>query len=210
MSLTESPRGINASTSTGSGSNGPVITEPTWISSTVIVDLFKVGGRCAGYLISVVPQLMRPCSNAVTPNVGVSPVRGRRGCHRLSGAICRGSWHPEIQPLSDAVKRRQWQAHSEIISLGNGGLYTATAPDGLRTAFHISARVQTGNKIEITAPELHVGQDVDVFVVAHPFEAPPRRSVLDFLDSLSSGPRSVPTSDEVEREFQEERDAWDC
>ena len=42
MSLTESPRGITASTSTGSGSSGPVITEPTWISSTVIGDLLKV------------------------------------------------------------------------------------------------------------------------------------------------------------------------
>jgi hypothetical protein len=75
----------------------------------------------------------------------------------------------------------------------------ATAPDGLRTAFHITARVQTGNKIEITAPELHVGQDVDVFLVSRPLQTASRRSVLDFLDSLPSGPRSAPTWDEVER-----------
>ncbi len=37
--LDRSPRGTTASTSTGSGNNGPVITEPTWISSTVIGDL---------------------------------------------------------------------------------------------------------------------------------------------------------------------------
>lgn len=40
-------------------------------------------------------------------------------------------------------------------------------------------------------------------------EVPPRRSVLDFLDALPPGPRSAPTWDEIERRFQEERDAWD-
>ena len=40
-------------------------------------------------------------------------------------------------------------------------------------------------------------------------EAPPRRSVLEFLDALPPGPRSAPTWEEIERQFQEERDAWD-
>ena len=40
-------------------------------------------------------------------------------------------------------------------------------------------------------------------------ELPPRRSVLEFLDALPPGPRSPPTWDEIERRFQEERDAWD-
>ena len=40
-------------------------------------------------------------------------------------------------------------------------------------------------------------------------EFPPRRSVLEFLDALPPGPRSAPTWDEIERRFQEERDAWD-
>jgi hypothetical protein len=85
----------------------------------------------------------------------------------------------------------------------------ASASDGLRTALHITARVQSGNKIEITAPELKEGQDVDVFLVPRPSEPPPRRSVLEFLDSLPPGPRSAPTWDEIEGQFQEERDAWD-
>jgi hypothetical protein len=85
----------------------------------------------------------------------------------------------------------------------------STATDGLRTALHITARVQSGNKIEISAPELHEGQDVDVFLIPRPSETPPRPSVLEFLDSLPPGPRSAPTRDEVERRFQEERDAWD-
>ena len=85
----------------------------------------------------------------------------------------------------------------------------AMATDGLRTALHTTARVQSGNKIEISAPELKEGQDVDVFLIPRPSESPPRRSVLDFLDSLPAGPRSAPTWEEVERRFQEERDAWD-
>ena len=67
----------------------------------------------------------------------------------------------------------------------------ATASDGLRTALHTTARVQSGNKIEITAPELKEGQDVDVFLIPRPSVSGPRRSVLEFLDSLPPGPRSA-------------------
>jgi hypothetical protein len=85
----------------------------------------------------------------------------------------------------------------------------ASAADGLRTALHVTARVQAGNKIEITAFELEEGQDVDIFVIPRPQDAQPRRSVLEFLDSLPSGPRSAPTWDELEQQFKAERDAWD-
>jgi len=85
----------------------------------------------------------------------------------------------------------------------------ATAADGLRMALHATARVQPGNKIEITAPELKEGQDVDVFLIARPSQSHPGRSVLEFLDSLPPGPRSAPTWDEIEGRIQEERNAWD-
>ena len=85
----------------------------------------------------------------------------------------------------------------------------ATTHDGLRTALHTTARVRSGNKIEITAPGLTEGQDVDVFLVPRPSTVQPQRSVLEFLDSLPSGPRSAPTWDVIERQFQEERDVWD-
>src|SRR5271157_5928484 len=78
----------------------------------------------------------------------------------------------------------------------------ATATDGLQNALHITARVQSGNKIEISAPGLQEGQDVDVYLVPRPSETPSRRSVLEFLDSLPSGPRSAPTWDEVDRRSQ--------
>ena len=85
----------------------------------------------------------------------------------------------------------------------------AIATDGPRDALHITARVQSGSKIEISAPGLEEGQEVDVYLVPRPSEAPSRPSLLEFLDSLPSGPRSAATWDEVERRFQEERDAWD-
>jgi hypothetical protein len=73
----------------------------------------------------------------------------------------------------------------------------------------VTTRVQPGNKIEITALELKEGQDVDVFVIPRLSETHPPRSALDLLNSLRPGPRSAPTWDEIERQFQEERDAWD-
>jgi hypothetical protein len=85
----------------------------------------------------------------------------------------------------------------------------ATPTDGPATALYIKARVQSGNKIEINAPELQEGQEVDIFLIPRPSAAPARRSVLDFLDSLPPGPRSAPTWDEIERQFHEERAAWD-
>jgi len=82
----------------------------------------------------------------------------------------------------------------------------ATASDGHRTALHTTARVQSGNKIEIAAPELKEGQDLDVFLIPRPSVNQPRRSVLEFLDSVPPGPRSAPTWDEFERRFQDGRD----
>jgi hypothetical protein len=83
------------------------------------------------------------------------------------------------------------------------------ATNGLRTALHVTARVQSGKKIEIVAPELREGQEVDVFLLPRPSETTPRRSVLELLDSLPPGPRSAPTWDEIERKLQEARDSWD-
>ncbi len=83
-----------------------------------------------------------------------------------------------------------------------------TVTDGLRPALHTTARVQPGSRIEITAPELKEGQDVDVFLIPRPSESQTRGSVLEFLDSLPPGPRSAPTWDDIERQFQEERDSW--
>ena len=85
----------------------------------------------------------------------------------------------------------------------------STPIDRLGLALHVMTRVQAGNRIEITAPELKEGQDVEIFVIPRPDEGQVRMSPLDLLDRLPTGPRSATTWDEIERRFQEERDAWD-
>ena len=85
----------------------------------------------------------------------------------------------------------------------------STAIDSLRLALHVTARVQAGSRVEITAPELKEGQDVDIFVIPRPDEGLSRMSPVDLLDRLPAGPRSASTWDEIERQFHEERDAWD-
>ena len=85
----------------------------------------------------------------------------------------------------------------------------STTIDRLGLALHVLTRVQTGNRVEITAPELQEGQGVEVFVIPLPYEGQGRMSPLDLLDRLPPGPRSAPTWDDIERPFQEERDAWD-
>lgn len=84
----------------------------------------------------------------------------------------------------------------------------ASVMDELRTALHTTARVQSGNRIEIIAPALREGQDVDVFLIPRPSESRSRHSVIEFLDFLPPGPRNALSWDEVERQFREERDAW--
>jgi hypothetical protein len=118
-----------------------------------------------------------------------------------------------LRNLLDRVGTAAQRGHSidrfEIICIGERGWIMAATNDGLRAALHITARVPPGNKIEITAPELTEGQDFDVFLIPRPSVANPHRSVLEFLDSLPPGPRSAPTWDEIERQFREERGAWD-
>jgi hypothetical protein len=81
----------------------------------------------------------------------------------------------------------------------------------MQSALHVTTRVLPGHRIEITAPELVEGEPVEVFVVVKPpVEAPAKRmSMLEFIETLPPGPRSAATWEEFERQFQEERDAWD-
>jgi hypothetical protein len=74
---------------------------------------------------------------------------------------------------------------------------------------HIQTRVLPGGKIELSAPQLREGANVDVYVVPHEDFPERRGSVLDFLNSLPPGPRSADTWEAIEQRFQEERDAWE-
>ncbi len=72
-------------------------------------------------------------------------------------------------------------------------------------------RVLPGKRIEITAPELSEGQNVEVTIRMHAAQpvASPKPGLLDFLNSLAPSKRTPQEWEEFDREFQRERDAWD-
>ena len=79
---------------------------------------------------------------------------------------------------------------------------------------HLTARVLPGGRIDVIAPGLHEGQDVDLVVRPRGNEHGTQRAgaklgILDFLKSLPPSNRTPEQWDEFEREFQRERDAWD-
>jgi hypothetical protein len=65
--------------------------------------------------------------------------------------------------------------------------------------------VQPGGRIEVTSPELTVGQPVEVSIRLLP--APQRRSILEILADCPGGVL-VHTADEVDAYLRAERDAW--
>ena len=81
----------------------------------------------------------------------------------------------------------------------------------MQSTLHVKTTVLPGRRVEISAPELKEGDPVDVFVVLPETTESrrPRRSVLEFLDSLPPGPRLFKTWKEVDQHLQAERDSWD-
>ena len=73
----------------------------------------------------------------------------------------------------------------------------------------LTTTVLSGNRIEITDPELHEGDPVEVIVRVPEADPKPRRSALEIFESLPPGPRSGKTWEEIEKHLQEERDSWD-
>ncbi|MBM3495953.1 MAG: hypothetical protein FJX72_16760 [Armatimonadetes bacterium] len=84
------------------------------------------------------------------------------------------------------------------------------------TTLSINTKVLPGHRIEVTNPALPEGRSVTLTVHIAPgaesgsdAKAPRRGVLLEFIESLPPGPRSAATWEEVERAFQEERNAWD-
>ena len=80
----------------------------------------------------------------------------------------------------------------------------------MRPLIHMKLRVLAGNQIQLSVPQVREGDEVEV-IVGVPEEAPGagRTDIITFLNSLPPGPRSAASWEEFEREFREERDAWD-
>jgi hypothetical protein len=83
----------------------------------------------------------------------------------------------------------------------------------MSTVIRVRATVQPGGKIEVTDPQLPVGQPVEVVVtvpdVAVVKTRPPEMGVYDWLQSLPPSNRTAEEWAERERQIQEEKDSWD-
>ena len=76
-------------------------------------------------------------------------------------------------------------------------------------ALRIRTRVLPGKKLEVSTPDLSVGDTVEVSIVPSSSPPPERRSVLDIIEDLPGG-ILFKTSQEADEYLQAERDSWDC
>lgn len=80
----------------------------------------------------------------------------------------------------------------------------------MATTIRVQTAVLPGGRVEVASAELPVGQSVEVTITVPTPAAPPKKmSLLEFFDSLPPGPRSAESWEEIERQFQEERNSWD-
>lgn len=78
----------------------------------------------------------------------------------------------------------------------------------MQRALHLQAQVLPGKKIELNAPEISVGEVVDVFVIVPKPPQPKPRKVLEILEEIR-GHRQLKTSEELDKYLEEERNSWD-
>ena len=77
----------------------------------------------------------------------------------------------------------------------------------IQTSLRVLTKVLAGNRIEVRAPELTEGQDVEVTVT--PASKPPQRPrAIDILDSLPGG-QLFKTPEAADEYLKKERDSWD-
>ena len=76
----------------------------------------------------------------------------------------------------------------------------------MQKSLHVRTTVQPGGKIEIVAPELPVGETVEV--VISPAQAPSARSAWQII-SEGPGQRLFKTAKEVDDYIAEERASWE-
>lgn len=81
----------------------------------------------------------------------------------------------------------------------------------MQATLKLRTTVLPNNRIEISTPILPTGSEVEV-VITLPEMDTPNTAVLgvwDYIQALPSWPRSAATWEEIERNYQEERNAWD-
>ena len=79
----------------------------------------------------------------------------------------------------------------------------------MQTALRIETTILPGHRLEISDPGLPEGTTVQVIVLLPESPVPPKRSMLEFLNSLPPGPHLFETPADADRFLQEERDSWE-
>jgi hypothetical protein len=79
----------------------------------------------------------------------------------------------------------------------------------MRPEIHVTARVQPGGRVEVVAPELREGEEVEITIAPVQRPAAGDPGLLEFLKSLPPSRRTLAEWDEFDREFRKERDAWE-
>jgi hypothetical protein len=78
----------------------------------------------------------------------------------------------------------------------------------MQSSLHISATVQPGNKIEITDPQLMVGETVEMFLFVTPGGKTQQPSAISIIESLH-GHRQFQSPEEVDQYLQEKHNSWE-
>jgi hypothetical protein len=84
----------------------------------------------------------------------------------------------------------------------------------MQAALRLKTTVLPGQRIEFAAPELPEGTNVEVIVLPEltmpmSLETKQYASAQEYLDSLPPIQRTPEEWEQIEREFREEREAWD-
>lgn len=73
----------------------------------------------------------------------------------------------------------------------------------MQAALRITTKVLPGGKAELQIPAASVGDEVEVFVIL-----PKQQPILEFFEEIHrQGPFRTP--EEIDRDIQTEKDAWD-
>ena len=76
------------------------------------------------------------------------------------------------------------------------------------TVIHTRAVVKPDGSIEIRAPELTPGQEVEITIEAQAAEPEEKKHVIDIIRNLP-GHLEFQTAEEVDAYIREERDSWE-
>ena len=71
-----------------------------------------------------------------------------------------------------------------------------------------TVQVLPGHRVEFVAPELNDGDWVEVVVNSSQPPSTAQAGLLDFIDSLPQGPRTVRDWDEYESQLRQDRESW--